>query len=49
MNLVDLGEPTSFLDHVYLGDALDVNANRTNVLLRNTKKDVRITNLCQSN
>ena len=23
---VDLGEPTSFLDHVYLGDALNDNA-----------------------
>ena len=28
MKSVDLVEPTSFLDHVYLGHALSVNANR---------------------
>ena len=37
MNLVDLGEPTSFLDHVYIWDALNVNANRTKLLLTNTE------------
>ena len=36
MKLVDLGEPTSFLDHVYL-DALDVNSSRTKLSLRSTE------------
>ena len=36
MKHVDLGEPTSFHDHVYLG-ALNVNAKRAKILLRNTR------------
>ena len=35
MKLVDLGQPTSFLGHIYL---LNVNANRTQPLLTNTEK-----------
>ena len=40
MKLVDLGEPTSFLDHVSW-DALNMNANRTKVFLTNTEKTKR--------
>ena len=35
MKLVDLGEPTSFLDHVYIWDVLNENVKRTKVLLTN--------------
>ena len=38
MKLVDLGEPTSLLCHVYLGYAIIANGNRTKVLLMNTEK-----------
>ena len=38
MKLVDLGEPTSFLDHVKNWDVLNVNVKRTKVLLTNKKK-----------
>ena len=31
MNLVDLGQPKSFLDHVCAWDAINVNPNRTKV------------------
>ena len=37
MKHVDLDEPTSFLDHIFL-DALNVNANRTKSVLNNVKK-----------
>ena len=37
VKLVNLEEPTSFLDHVYFG-WLNLSANRTKVFLRNTKK-----------
>ena len=36
--LVYLGEPTSFLDHVYTWDVLSANANRTRILVRNAKR-----------
>ena len=29
MKLINLGEPTSFLDYIYIWDAPNVNANRT--------------------
>ena len=38
MNLVEFGEPTSFPDHVYVVDVLNVSANRTKLLLTSTEK-----------
>ena len=44
MKLVDLGEPTSFLDHVYVG-CIQRECKPKHVSLRNTE-NVRITNFC---
>ena len=38
MNLVDLGEPTSFLDHVYLGCALREGKSNKKCFLRKTEE-----------
>ena len=46
-NNVDLGEPTSFLDHVYLGcTQRECKPNETTI---DEYKKVRITNFCWSN
>ena len=45
MKMVDLEEPTSFLDHVYLGcTQRECKSNES--IIEENKKDVRITNLC---
>ena len=48
LKLVDLGEPTSFLDHVFLGcTQRECKPNEINI--DDYRKNVRITNLCWSN
>ena len=48
MKFVDLGEPTSFLDHENLG-CTQRECKENERIIEYNKKDVRITNLRQSN